>query len=346
MEAIEKREYSPDEIDLIKETVAKGATDLELKLFLYQAQRTGLDPLSRQIHFVKRWNKKLQREEGSIQTGIDGYRVIADRTGKYAGNDDYEFDDPDGQPKWAKATVYKMVGGQRCAFSATARWSQYYPGEGKGFMWDKMPHVMLGKCAEALALRKAFPDDITLYTHEEMMQAAKEEAVAQGIDLEGSQEKSDEVARQKIVALKARENHLLAESSRLANAAVVANLEAKGYRVNENLVAPATFEPKGVPGSKAVFTATVAPVPPDAGPFGPVNLPTVTGKLTGVKLINKAKGKYGLEILAGEMGTCKLITTDQSVISAAEAMIGMHVMVDYIEDKPYPTATSITGVVE
>lgn len=171
--------YSQDQISLIKQTVAKDATDLELALFLHQCNRAGLDPLAKQIHCVHRFNAKTGKKEMSIQTSIDGYRLIADRTGQYAGNDDYEFDDPEGQPKWAKSTVYKLVGGVRCPFSATARWSQYYPGEKQGFMWGKMPHVMLGKCAEALALRKAFPAEMSgVYTREEMQQADKvEEAV-------------------------------------------------------------------------------------------------------------------------------------------------------------------------
>jgi len=159
--------YSPDQVDLIKRTVAKGATDNELALFLYQCQRTGLDPLSRQIHFVKRAG------QGAIQTGIDGYRVIAQRTGEYAGNDDPEYTGSDNaHPDAAKARVWRIVAGHRVSFEATARWSEYYPGEKQAFMWRKMPFLMLGKCAEALALRKAFPAELSgLYTHEEMAQA-------------------------------------------------------------------------------------------------------------------------------------------------------------------------------
>jgi phage recombination protein Bet len=155
-------------LDLIKKTVANGATNDELDLFLYHAKRSGLDPLARQIYFVKR------KGRGTIQVGIDGLRLVADRTGQYAGNDDAEFtgETERGYPAKAKVTVYKMVQGQRCAFSATARWDEYYPGDEQGFQWRKMPHVMLAKCAEALALRKAFPADLSgLYVHEEMEQA-------------------------------------------------------------------------------------------------------------------------------------------------------------------------------
>jgi len=161
--------YSPDQIQLIKNTVAVGATDDELGLFLTVCKHHKLDPFTRQIHFVKRAGK------GTIQTGIDGFRTIAERTGSYAGNDDPVFDD-EAKPTKATVTVWKIVNGTRCPFTATARWSQYYP-KGQGFMWDKMPHLMLGKCAEALALRKAFPEALSgLYSDDEMEQAGTKDA--------------------------------------------------------------------------------------------------------------------------------------------------------------------------
>ena len=169
--------WTSEQVELIKRTIAVGATQDELQLFMYQAKRTGLDPLSRQIHFVKR------KDKATIQTAIDGYRLIADRTGKYAGSDDYAFDEgipqyshmmtKRGNPLTATATVYKMCDGSRVAFSATAGWDEYCPSDEKsGFMWRKMKYLMIGKCAEALALRKAFPAELSgIYTNEEMMQA-------------------------------------------------------------------------------------------------------------------------------------------------------------------------------
>ena len=157
---------TPAQVDLIKSQIAKGATDDELKLFLHVADKSGLDPLSRQIYFIKRSGKM------TIQTGIDGFRAVADRTGQYVGSSDPVFEDNGKIPAKATVTVNKVVGGVVGNFTATARWEEYYPGKSQGFMWDKMPHTMLGKCAEALALRKAFPAQLSgLYTGDEMDQA-------------------------------------------------------------------------------------------------------------------------------------------------------------------------------
>lgn len=157
-----------EQVELIKRTMGKDLSDLELDLFLYQCRRTGLDPLSRQIYAVKRKGKLC------IQTGIDGYQLIADRTDKYAGSDDATFDtETEKRPGKATVTVYKLVAGQRVPYTRSARWAEYFPGEGEnGSMWRKMPFRMLAKCAEALALRAAFPQELSgIYTDEEMEQA-------------------------------------------------------------------------------------------------------------------------------------------------------------------------------
>lgn len=157
--------FSYEWTDLVKKTVAKEATDAELGLFLYQCKKTGLDPLAKQIYFQKRSGQIV------IITGIDGYRLSAQRTGNYAGSDDAVFDD-EANPGKATITVYRLVGGIRCGFIASARWAEYFPGEKQGHMWRKMPTTMLAKCAEALALRKAFPQELGgTYIKEEMDQA-------------------------------------------------------------------------------------------------------------------------------------------------------------------------------
>ena len=160
---------TPEQVDLIKSQIAVGATDDELRLFLYVADKSGLDPLTKQIYFIKRGGRM------TIQTAIDGFRAIADRTGQYSSSDEPVFEEEGNKPVKATVTVGKIVQGVVGKFTATARWSEYYPEKGQTFMWDKMPHTMLGKCAEALALRKAFPAQLSgLYTGDEMDQAGKD----------------------------------------------------------------------------------------------------------------------------------------------------------------------------
>ncbi|MDO8706264.1 MAG: phage recombination protein Bet [Sulfuricaulis sp.] len=163
-------EFTVENIALIKRTVAKDVSDEDLEMFIYACKRTGLDPLMRQIHLVARGTG--DKRKAVIQTGIDGYRLIAARTGEYAGNDAAQFLQLTADtPTEATITVWRMVSGVRCPFTATARWFEYAP-DGKGdFMWQKMPFTMLGKVAEALALRKAFPAELSgVYAEEEMAQ--------------------------------------------------------------------------------------------------------------------------------------------------------------------------------
>lgn len=165
-------QFDDSSIDLIKRTICKGATQDELQLFLMQCKRTGLDPFAKQIHAVKRWDGKQQREVMSIQVGIDGLRLVAERTGKYAGNDEYQYETENNLPTKATATVWKIVGGQRVPFTRSVRYSEFVQTDKAGnpnHFWKKMPFVMLGKVAEAHALRCAFPQELSgLYTPDEM----------------------------------------------------------------------------------------------------------------------------------------------------------------------------------
>jgi len=161
---------TPDQMALITKTVAAGATADELKLYLYDCARHGVHPLDRLIHFTKRGGKYTP------VTSIDFMRTRAADSGEMAGSDDPVFHPSvmgsgDTHPLGATVTVYRLTQGQRFAYSATARWSEYKP-DVNDFMWKKMPHTMLGKCAEALALRKGFPKQLAgLYAREEMEQA-------------------------------------------------------------------------------------------------------------------------------------------------------------------------------
>jgi phage recombination protein Bet len=177
-------ELTPEQIELIKNTVAKGATDDELKLFIYVCNKTQLDPFTRQIHAVKR---RSQNEAGdwvdtmTHQIGIDGQRLISERSGKYRGMIEPEFFDQGGHGRtvWLDAKQPPRacrVGILHRDFAqpvyATALYEEFVQRKRDNTpnkTWKEKPTVMLAKCAEAMARRIAFPQELSgLYVHEEM----------------------------------------------------------------------------------------------------------------------------------------------------------------------------------
>ena len=171
--------WTPEQQQLITSTIARGCSADELRLFGLACQRTGLDPFSKQIYAIKRRSKQRDgsyRESMTIQVSIDGLRSIAERTGELDGSETLWCGE-DGQwqdvwlsskpPAAAKTIIHRR--GASHPFVGVARFADYNAGQG---LWNKMPATMIAKCSEALALRKAFPADLSgVYSGEEMDQA-------------------------------------------------------------------------------------------------------------------------------------------------------------------------------
>lgn len=210
--------FSNRQMDLIRRTVAADTNADELDLFIHMAKHLRLDPLRRQIYaFVFSKNDPKKRRM-SIIVAIDGFRTIADRTGAYRPDEDeptYEVDpslksplNPIGLVK-ATVRVWKHSHGEWHRVTASAYWDEYAPikdewaeGEdgrrrptGKSTLdtsgnWGKMPRLMLAKVAEALALRKAWPDDFSnVYAAEEVDRSRSAEMTAWEAAEAGSTEK-------------------------------------------------------------------------------------------------------------------------------------------------------------
>jgi len=184
----------------------KEPSNEELLYFARVCQASGLDPARREIYGIYR---NVKQKDGtyvprlSIQTSIDGLRVVAERGGKYAGSKEPEFEydhdfkitvnfagSPRVVPNKARVTVLKTIGDKIVDTKRSARWDEYYPGDQMGGMWKKMPEVMLAKVAEAQALRAAFPNTTAgLYIEEEMQQADID--VDYGIDVRAIKSRID-----------------------------------------------------------------------------------------------------------------------------------------------------------
>lgn len=178
--------------------IEEDVTEPELMAFLHECQRRKLDPFSRQIYLIGRYDRRKKRKVYRSQTSIDGFRLIARRAADKSGIDySYEdtiwFDDngqrheiwldADRPPSGAKVVVIR--GGSR--FDAVARFGAYVQTDSEGNpsgQWRGMADVMTAKCAEALALRKAFPEDLGgIYTEEEMGQADNPQRVQATVEV-------------------------------------------------------------------------------------------------------------------------------------------------------------------
>lgn len=163
-------------IPVLQSSLYPGAKPESIKLALGYCRAAGLDPIQKPVHLVPMRVKKVGggRDDYEwrdvVMPGIGLYRTQAARTGELAGIDEPEFG-PDmpmpGRavtvPEWCRVTVYRMIGGQRVAFTAREYWLENYATSGRdsiapNAMWERRPRGQIAKCAEAQALRKAFPE--------------------------------------------------------------------------------------------------------------------------------------------------------------------------------------------
>lgn len=177
-----QEQWTPQQLAALAQIGVADASPGDQAVFLNFAQRTGLDPFARQIFMIGRNDRRSGTTKWTIQASIDGLRIVAQRSGEYAGQVGPEWCGDDGvwRDVWLSpgAPVAARVGVLRRGFQqplyAVALFSEYassYNDKPTG-LWASKPAVMIAKCAEALALRKAFPMDLSgLYTSEEMAQA-------------------------------------------------------------------------------------------------------------------------------------------------------------------------------
>lgn len=167
----------------LKSSLYPGATDDSVEMVLAYCQAAKLDPMTKPVHIVPIWipEKKVDGRVASpagmrdvVMPGIELYRTKAHRTGEYAGQDEAEFGPTITEtmggvsvryPEWCKVTVYRLVNDQRVPYSARVYWLETYATakrdtDAPNAMWKKRPFGQLEKCAEALALRKAFPEAV------------------------------------------------------------------------------------------------------------------------------------------------------------------------------------------
>ena len=164
--------------EVLRNSFYPGAADASIDMVLSYCTAGGYDPMTKPVYIVPMWDRSTKSMRDAIMPGIGLYRIIADRTGKYAGQDDAEFG-PEMEnwgirfPLWCKVTIYKISPAGRVPYSAKVFWLEAYSTASKdsdapNAMWKKRPYGQLEKCAEAAVLRKAFPEIGVQPTAEEM----------------------------------------------------------------------------------------------------------------------------------------------------------------------------------
>ena len=169
-------------IGVLQTSLYPGAAIGSVKMVLGYCKAAGLDPMQKPVHIVPMWDKNTKATRDVVMPGIGLYRTQAARSGQYAGVTDPEFG-PDVTetiggveitfPAWCKVTVKRLLGNQVVEFAAREFWKENYATAGKdsaapNAMWKKRPYGQIAKCAEAQALRKAFPEFGSAPTADEM----------------------------------------------------------------------------------------------------------------------------------------------------------------------------------
>lgn len=172
-------------IEVLRNSLYPGAADGSIKMVIGYCRASGLDPMQKPVHIVPIWDSKSSSMRDVVMPGIGLYRTQAARSGNYAGVSEPEFG-PDvtetlggveiTYPSWCKVIVRRaLASGTIVDFAATERWKENYAIKGgkeksiaPNAMWLKRPYAQLAKCAEAQALRKAFPEFGSAPTAEEM----------------------------------------------------------------------------------------------------------------------------------------------------------------------------------
>lgn len=169
-------------MEVLQSSLYPGANPASIKMVLGYCKASGLDPMQKPVHIVPMWDGKARAMRDVVMPGIGLYRTQAARTGEHVGTDEPIFGpmvelDLSGvkivAPEWCKVTVYRMVMGQKCAYTAIEYWTENYATAGKdstapNAMWKKRSRGQIAKCAEAQALRKGFPEVGNQPTAEEM----------------------------------------------------------------------------------------------------------------------------------------------------------------------------------
>lgn len=175
---------SEDELmNVLRNSLYPGAQDESIRMVMGYCRASGLDPMQKPVHIVPMWDSKTKSMRDVIMPGIGSYRTQAARSGEYAGVSEPEFGNDVTEllgntnityPAWCRVVVKRLLpNGMVAEFAATERWKENYATAGKdsqapNAMWKRRPYAQLAKCAEAQALRKAFPEFGAQPTADEM----------------------------------------------------------------------------------------------------------------------------------------------------------------------------------